>query len=149
MVEDEPDMQLHMLSYVNKTEGALARIQASNIAGTAHPMAPRLSKVQDSWGNSVMRKQTIGLYGFLKAKRKVAQSTIAGQLVQAEAAPFSQPRPAKKKAGPRQQARDASTAAVTGQEDSSTAANHKPVSAVASPQISTQAAAYASLWVVR
>ena len=132
MVEDDPDMQLHLLSYVNKTEGALARIQASNIAGTAHPMAPRLSKVQDSWGNSVVRKRTIGLDGFPKAKRKVAQPTPASQPVQAEAAPFTKPQPARKKAGPRQQARVAS--ALTGQENSSAAANQQqqqPASAAA------------------
>ena len=115
MVEDDPDMQLHLLSYVNKTEGALARIKASNIAGTAHPMAPRLSKVQDSWGNSVVRKRTIGL----EAKRKVAQPTPASQPVQAEAAPFTKLQPARKKSGPRQQARVAS--ALTGQENSSAA----------------------------
>ncbi|KAL3158015.1 hypothetical protein ABBQ32_14147 [Trebouxia sp. C0010 RCD-2024] len=68
MVEDAPEMQLHLLSYVNKTEGALARMQASNIAGTVHPMAPKLSKVKDTWGNSVVRKRTIGLDGFPEAK---------------------------------------------------------------------------------
>lgn len=131
-------MQLHLLSYVNKTEGALARIQASNIAGTAHPMAPRLSKVQDSWGNSVVRKRTIGLDGFPKAKRKVAQPTPASQPVQAEAAPFTKPQPARKKAGPRQQARVAS--ALTGQENSSAAANQQqqqPASAAAASKPSS------------
>ncbi|KAL3160738.1 hypothetical protein ABBQ32_010648 [Trebouxia sp. C0010 RCD-2024] len=100
-VEDAPEMQLHLLSYVNKTEGALARMQASNIAGTVHPMAPKLSKVK---GNSVVRKRTIGLDGFPKTKRKAAQATAASQPVEAEAAPFTKPQPARKKTGPRQQA---------------------------------------------
>ena len=83
--------------------------------------------------NSVVRKRTIGLDGFPKAKRKVAQPTPASQPVQAEAAPFTKPQPARKKAGPRQQARVAS--ALTGQENSSAAANQQqqqqPASAAA------------------
>ncbi|KAL3160737.1 hypothetical protein ABBQ32_010647 [Trebouxia sp. C0010 RCD-2024] len=121
MVEDAPEMQLHLLSYVNKTEGALARMQA-----TVHPMAPKLSKVKDTWGNSVVRKRTIGLDGFPKAKRKAAQATAASQPVEAEAAPFTKPQPARKKTGPRQQARAVAATAEPEQENSSAASNKQP-----------------------
>ena len=68
MVADNDEMQQHLVSQLNRTEGALSKIQASHQNGSAHPMA-RLSRVQDTWGNSLARKKVIGLdAGFPKSK---------------------------------------------------------------------------------
>ena len=123
MVAGEPEMQQHLLSHLNRAEGALARIQASHATGTAHPMAV-LSRVQDTWGNSIVRKKVLGLDAFPKARRKAPQAAAAAQSVEAEALPFSKPKPARRKIGPRQQAKAAAVEA--GQENSSAAANAKP-----------------------
>lgn len=125
MVADNDEMQQHLVSQLNRTEGALSKIQASHQNGSAHPMA-RLSRVQDTWGNSLARKKVIGLdAGFPKSKRsKTAQQPAAmeaGQTAEPEAEPFSKPKPPRKKLGPRQQIKAAGAAAE--QENSSAAAN--------------------------
>ncbi len=66
---DDAEMQPHLLSQINSMEGKLAAIQASLAISTAHSMAT-LSKVQDTWGNFVVRKRTIGLDGYPKSKRR-------------------------------------------------------------------------------
>lgn len=72
MVAGDPEMQQHLLSHMNRAEGALARIQASHATGTAHPMAV-LSRVQDSWGNSIVRKNWSGCL----PKGKAQGSTVS------------------------------------------------------------------------
>lgn len=120
MVAGSDEMQQHLVSQLNRTEGVLASIQASHQTGTAHPMA-RLSRVQDTWGNSLVRKKTFGLdKGYPKSKRiKTAQQP--SQPTESEAVPFSKPKPARKKLGPRQQVKAA--AAAIEKENSSGAAN--------------------------
>ena len=106
------EMQQNLVSHLNRTEGTLAGIQASHQNGSAHPMA-RLSKVQDTWGNSLVRRKVMGLdAAYPKSKR----STTAAQQAAAEAAglsaepgaePFSRPKPTRAKVGPRQQVKAA------------------------------------------
>ena len=65
-------------------EGALAGIQASRQNGTAHSMAI-LSRVQDTWGSSLVRKKVVGLdAGFPKSKcsKTTQQLRQASQLNQ-------------------------------------------------------------------
>ncbi len=126
MAAGDAEMQQHLLSQINSLEGKLAAIQASHATGTAHPMAT-LSRVQDTWGNSLVRKRTIGLDGFPKSKRRKTEqpaSAAASQPSEAEAAPFSKVKPSRKKVGPRQQAKAAS--AQSEQENSSAKANSIP-----------------------
>jgi len=126
MAAGDAEMQQHLLSQINSLEGKLAAIQASHATGTAHPMAT-LSTVQDTWGNSLVRKRTIGLDGFPKSKRRKTEqpaSAAASQPSEAEAAPFSKVKPSRKKVGPRQQAKAAS--AQSEQENSSAKANSIP-----------------------
>ncbi len=141
MAADDAEMQQHLLSQINSLEGKLAAIQASHATGTAHPMAT-LSRVQDTWGNSVVRKKTIGLDGYPKSKRRKTEqpaSAAASQPSEAEAAPVSKVKPSRKKVGPRQQAKAAS--AQGEQENSSAKANSitigqsgKPPKAVRQPR---------------
>ena len=86
MVAGSDELQQHLVSQLNRTEGVLASIQASHQTGTAHPMA-RLSRVQDTWGNSLVRKKTFGLdKGYPKSKRiKTAQQP--SQPTESEAVP--------------------------------------------------------------
>ena len=120
---DNSEMQQHLVSQLSRAEGVLAGIQASHKTGTAHPMA-QLSRVQDTWGNSLVRKKTFGLDGFPKS-RKQRTAKQAGLSQSAEAEPFSKPKAAKKKAGPRQQAK---TAAIQPEkENQSAAANQIPL----------------------
>ena len=132
MAAGDAEMQQHLLSQINSLEGKLAAIQASHATGTAHPMAT-LSRVQDTWGNSLVRKRTIGLDGFPKSKRRKTEqpvSATASQPSEAEAAPFSTVEPSRKKIGPRQQAKAAS--AQCEQENSSAKANSIPLAAAPS-----------------
>lgn len=74
--------------------------------GSAHPMA-RLSKDQDTGGNSYVRRQVMELdAACLKSKRsKTAQhqaAAEAGQSAEPEAEPFSKPKPTRANIGPRQ-----------------------------------------------
>ncbi|KAL0025611.1 hypothetical protein WJX79_007777 [Trebouxia sp. C0005] len=108
---------------VTSMQDSARQYQASHATGTAHPMAI-LNRVQDSWGNSIVRKGVLGLDAFPKARRKLSESAAAIQPAEAEALPFSKPKPSRKKTGPRQQAKAA--AAETGQENSSAAANTVP-----------------------
>ena len=74
------EMQQNLVSHLNRTEGTLAGIQASHQNGSAHPMA-RLSKVQDTWGNSLVRRKVMGLdAAYPKSKRSTtaAQQAAAG-----------------------------------------------------------------------
>ncbi|KAL3137910.1 hypothetical protein ABBQ38_005159 [Trebouxia sp. C0009 RCD-2024] len=127
MVADNGEMQQHLVSQLNRTEGALSKIQASHQNGSAHPMAT-LSKVQDTWGNSLVRKKVMGLdAGFPKSKRnKTAQQAElqAAQTAEPEAQPFSKPKPTRTKLGPRQQMKAVGAAAE--QENTSAAANATP-----------------------
>ena len=130
MVADDAEMQQHLLSQVNSLEGKLAAIQASHATGTTHPMAA-LSRVPHTWGNSLIRKKTIGLDGFPKSKRrKTAQPAAASQPAEAEAAAFSKVKPSRKKVDPKQQAKAATAQAdqaeQTEQENSSAVANAMP-----------------------
>ena len=96
--------------------GSIAKIKANSVLGTAHPMAV-LDRVQDSWGNSLVRKKTVGLDGFPKQhkRQKAGNSDTAAEL---DAHPFSKPAAVKKKQGPREQAK----AAAVDKENSPTAA---------------------------
>lgn len=128
MVADNPEMQQHLFSQLNRAEGDLARTQASHQNGSAHPMAT-LSRVQDTWGNSLARKKVLGLdAGYPKSKRsKTAQQPVAGQAgpsAESEAVPFSKPK-AKGAKGPRQQIK-AAAAAAADKENSSAADNAMP-----------------------
>lgn len=123
MVADSEELQQHLVSHLNRTEGTLARIQASHQNGSAHPMAS-LSRVQDTWGNSLVRRRVMGLdAAYPKSKRsKTAQLPAeAGQSAEPEAEPFSKPKPTRAKVGPRQQMR-----AAAEQENNSAAANTVP-----------------------
>ena len=123
MVADNEEMQQHLVSHLNRTEGTLAGIQASHQNGSAHPMA-RLSKVQDTWGNSLVRRKVMGLdAAYPKSKRSTtaAQQAAAGLSAETEAEPFSRPKPSRAKVGPRQQMK-----AAAEQENSSAAANTMP-----------------------
>ena len=95
MVADNEEMQQHLVSHLNRTEGTLAGIQASHQNGSAHPMA-RLSKVQDTWGNSLVRRKVMGLdAAYPKSKRSTtaAQQAAAGLSAEPEAEQFSRPSP--------------------------------------------------------
>ncbi|KAL0019727.1 hypothetical protein WJX77_006121 [Trebouxia sp. C0004] len=102
MLADNDEMQQHLVSQLNKTDGALSKIQASHQNGSAHPMAT-LSRVQDTWGNSLVRRKVIGLdAGFPKPKRsKTAQQSAleAAQTAEPEAQPFASPSPRGKSWG--------------------------------------------------
>ena len=148
MVADDAEMQQHLLSQVNSLEVKLAAIQASHATGTAHPMAT-LRRVQDTWGNSLIRKKTFELNGFQTSKRrKTAQPAAASQPAEAEAVTFSKVKPSRKKVGPRQHAKAASAQAE--QENSSALANAMPAASpsaampAASPSAATPAAAQQS-----
>ena len=79
MVADNEEMQQHPVSQLNRTEGALSKIQASHQNGSAHPMA-RLSRVQDTWGNSLARKKVIGLDAEVQAQQdSTAASSLGGR----------------------------------------------------------------------
>ena len=105
-VTGNDELEQHMLSKILQMQGSIASIQASNLTGTAHPMAV-LDRVKDTWGNSVKRKKTVGLDGFPK-QRKRQKPDSSGAAAEQEAQPFSKPAAAKKKQGPRQQAETAS-----------------------------------------
>ena len=105
-VTGNDELEQHMLSKILQMQGSIASIQASNLTGTAHPMAV-LDRVKDTWGNSVKRKKTVGLDGFPK-QRKRQKPDSSGAAAEQEAQPFSKPVAAKKKQGPRQQAETAS-----------------------------------------
>jgi len=129
MVVDNPEMQQHLVSHLNRAEGDLARTQASHQNGSAHPTAV-LSRVQDTWGNSLARKRVLGLdAGYPKSKRsKTAQQPEAGQAGPSagpEAEPFSKPKAKGAKLGPRQQIK-AAAAATADMENSSAADNAMP-----------------------
>ncbi len=116
MVADNPEMQQHLVSHLNRAEGDLARTQASHQNGSAHPLAT-FSRVQDTWGNSLARKSVLGLdAGYPKPKRsKTAQQPAAGQegpSAEPEAEPFSKPKAKGAKLGPRQQIKAAAAAAA-------------------------------------
>ena len=76
-----------------------------------------LDWVQVSWGNSLVRKRTVGLDRFLKQhnRQKAGNSDTAAEQ---EAQPFTMPTAAKKKQGPREQAK----AAAVDKENSPSAA---------------------------
>ena len=109
MVANNAELQQHLVSHLNRTEGTLARIQASHQNGTAHPMAS-LSRVQDTWGNFLVRRRVMGLdaaYPKSKPTKTAQQPTEAGQSAEPDAEPFSKPKPTRAKVGPRQQMRAA------------------------------------------
>ncbi|DBA66248.1 TPA: hypothetical protein ACH3X2_002508 [Trebouxia sp. C0005] len=116
MVAGNPEMQQHLDSHLNRAEGDPARTQASHQNGSAHPMAT-LSRVQDTWGNSIARKRVFGLdAGYLKSKHsKIAQQSEAGQAgpsAEPEAEPFSKPKAKGANLKPRQQIKAAAAAAA-------------------------------------
>ena len=76
-----------------------------------------LDRVQDSWGNSLVRKKTAGLDGFPKQRKRQKQTGDSDTAAEQEAQPFSKPAAAKKKQGPREQAK----AAAADKENSPTA----------------------------
>ncbi|DBA85111.1 TPA: hypothetical protein ACH3X2_005834 [Trebouxia sp. C0005] len=95
MVADNPEMQQHMVSQLDRAEEDLARSQASHQNRSAHRVAT-LSRVQDTRSNSIARKGVLWLdAGQPKSKRsKTAQQPEAGQAgpsAEAEAEPFSKP----------------------------------------------------------
>ncbi len=80
MVADNPEMQQHLVSHLNRAEGDLARTQASHQNGSTHPMAI-LSRVQDTWANSLTRKRVLGLdVGYPKSKHSTAARSRTGRL---------------------------------------------------------------------
>ena len=97
-----------------------------------------LSRVQDTWGNSLVRKKTMGLDGFTKQHKRQKQTGSSDTAAEQEAQPFSKPAPAKHKQGPRAQAK----AASAGKENSPAAANTQTDAQVAA-QPSTAVAATA------
>ncbi|DBA70116.1 TPA: hypothetical protein ACH3X2_012275 [Trebouxia sp. C0005] len=50
IVADNPEMQQHLVSHLNRAKGDLAKTQASHQNGSAHPTAT-LSRVRDTWGH--------------------------------------------------------------------------------------------------
>ena len=93
-----PQMEQHLLSQLHEVRGSIAKIKANSVLGTAHPMTV-LDRVQDSWGNYLVRKKTVELDGFPKQRKrqKAGNSDISAEL---EAQPFSKPDAVMKKQGP-------------------------------------------------
>ena len=128
-VTGNAELEQHLLSQLHQVQGTIATIKASNLAGTAHPMAV-LSKVQDTWGNSLVRKKTMGLDGFPKQRKRQKQTGSSGTAAaEQEAQPFSKPAPAMRKQGPRAQAK----AVSAGKENSPAAANAQADAQVTAP----------------
>ena len=73
----------------------MARVIASSMIGPALPMAVH-DRVQDSWGNCIVRKKTIGLDGFLKQQKQTGGSDTA-----AEQEAQSLPNCSQEEAGPK------------------------------------------------
>lgn len=111
-VSGNPQLEQHLLAQLYEVRGSIAKIKANSVAGTSHPMAI-LDRVQDSWGNSLVRKKTVGLDGFPKQRKrqKAGNSETAAE-------PFTKPAAPKKKQGPREQAK----AAAADKENSPSAA---------------------------
>ena len=95
----------HLLSQLNEVHGSIAKSKANTVACTAHPMAV-LDRVQDNCGNSLVRKKTVGLDGFPK-QRKRQKAGKPDTAAEQEAQLFTKPAAARKKQGPREQAKAA------------------------------------------
>ena len=80
---------MHRRYQLRQVQGSIATIKASQATGMAHPMVV-LDRVQDDWGNSLVRKKAV-LYGLPKQRKLQKQAgssdTAAGQ----EAEPFNKP----------------------------------------------------------
>ncbi|DBA87933.1 TPA: hypothetical protein ACH3X1_004921 [Trebouxia sp. C0004] len=117
-VAGNPQLEQQLISQLRQVKGSIAKIKASNLVGTAHPIAV-LYKVQDTWGNSLVRKRTAGLDGFPKQHKRQKQTGSSHTAAEPEAQPFSKPVSVRNKSGPRQQAK----AASADKENSPAAAN--------------------------
>ena len=104
-VSGNPQLEQHLLSQLNEVYGSIAKIKANTVAGTAHPMAV-LDRVQESWGNSLVCKKTVGLDGFPK-QRKRQEAGKSDTAAEQEAQRFIKPAAARKKQGPTEQAKAA------------------------------------------
>ena len=116
-VAGNAQLQQHLLSQLRQVQGSIVTIKAKHATGTAHPSAV-LDRVQDDWGNSLVRKKAV-LDGFPKQRKRQKQAGSSDTAAEQVAEPFNKPTAARKKQGPRHQAKLASS----GKENSSAAAN--------------------------